>query len=808
MLHALRQDILFGARLFIKRPTFTIIVILTMAFGIGVNTAIFSVARAFLLQPVSFPRLDRLVMLLEWAPQRTDYWNSVAPANYFDWRKQVTFLDEMAVFAWENMSLTGNPAPERVQGFRVSANFFRVLGVEPTMGRTFLPEEEEAGHDQVVILSHGLWERRFGSSPQTVGSVIRLNGNTYRVLGVMAKDFDFPLTAELWTPLTMDPQRSNDRKAHSLVVFGRLKSETSLSQARAELEGIAYRLAQAYPSTNRGWGVRVMPLREFVNGSLTRQLIFLLIGAVGIVLFIVCVNVANLQLVLSTARRREISIRMAIGASNWRLVRQLMTESVLLGLAGGVMSLGFAAVAVKMLISHTTRDMTSYIAGWSHIKLDATAYCFSVCLGLFAGVISGTTPAFSCWRADFNKALQEGHAVSSGKPRRYLRNAFVITQITLSVVLLAGVAILAKSFWTLSRLHRHSDPQALLTMRVNLDRPQYRSRQNLTAFYDRLLQNLETLPGVKSATLVTSVPFANNAESGSFSVEGRPAPESGDPSAILQSVSTSYFQTLDIALFEGRHFSGLDSPDSPKVVIISRNLARHFWPQESPLGKHLALGHVSADNPWRTVIGIADDVQYDWTDPGPEMTIYLPYSQFISSASYVVLRSSIDTTSLHDAVRNRVADIDLDVPVFQMKTLDRVIADSVFGLGYVAVFMAILGVIALVLAMMGVYGIMAQTVGERLHEISVRMALGAQPRNVLRMVLWHGILLAGAGLLIGMAASVGLARFLSGFLSVLSPTEIPLLTVVSALLALMALVACYFPARQASQVDPKAILRE
>ncbi len=809
MLHALRQDIIYGARLFIQRPAFTLIVVLTMALGIGVNTAIFSVTRALLLNPVSFPHLDRLVMLLERAPQRTDYWNSVAAANYTDWQEQVTFLSDMAAFSWEDVNLSGDPAPERVQGFRVTPNFFHVLGVAPEMGRTFLVEEGEPGHEQAVILSHGLWERRFGSRPEVVGSVIRLSDADYTIVGVMPRDFNFPLTAELWTPLAMDSIQKSDRKTHSLVVFGRLKPGSSLTQASTEMEGIAYRLAQTYPSTNQGWGVRVMPLRQFVNGSVTRELIFLLIGGVGFVLLIVCVNVTNLQLVLSTARRKEISIRMAIGASNWRLLRQLLTESILLGLAGGVASLVFATVAVKMLLAHTGGDMTTYVAGWTNIKLDAPTYAFSLCLGLLAGLLSGTAPAFSCWHVNLNNALRDGQSISGGKPRRYLRNAFVVTQVTLSLVLLAGAAMMTKSFWTLSRLHQHFDPQTLLTMRLNLDRPKYHDQHALTQFYDQLVQQMATLPGVKSAALASSVPFANNPRESSFCVQGQPVSHStDDSSAVLQSVSPGYFRALGVGVIEGRNFSDLETTNSPPVVIVSRNLARHYWPQESALGKRLALGRTPEGNPWRSVVGVVEDVQYDWTDPGPELAIYVPYSQFNSFHAYVVLRSATDPTALYAAVRKRVATVDAEAPVFQMKSLDQVIADSMFGLGYVAVFVAILGFIALVLAIMGVYGIMAQTVGERLREISIRMALGAQPQSILRLLVTHGVLLTGFGLLIGFAASIAVARILSGFLSGLSPIEAPLLIAVSVVLAVIALLACYLPARRASQIDPKALLRE
>jgi putative ABC transport system permease protein len=806
VLSALWQDISYGTRLFIRRPAFSAIVIVTLALGIGVNAAIFSVAHAFLWNPVPFHDLDHLVMLLEWSPQRSDYWNSVAPANYLDWKRQVTFLKEPAAFGWQNINL-GTTEPERVQGFRVSSNFFAVLGAEPAQGRTFLAEEEQLGREHEVVLSNGLWQRRFGSSPHITGSLVQLNGQSYTVVGVMPGDFNFPLAADVWVPLAMDPAESNDRLKHELVVFGRLKPGASLPGARAEMEGLAKQLAEAYPLTNKGWGVRVMTIREFVNGSLTRQFTLLLMGAVGFVLLIVCVNVTNLQLVLSTSRSKEISIRMAIGAGRWRMVRQLVTESILLALAGGLLSLVFAQLAIRMLLAHTSADMVRYVAGWEHIRLDGPAFVFILALALTAGIISGVAPALSCRRAELNQDLRQGTRASSGRARRYVRNAFVIAQVALSLVLLAGAAIMTKSFWVLSHLHHNFDPGTLLTMRVNLDGPRYHDPLRIQQFYDQVSQNLQTLPRIKSVALATSVPFANNPRNTFFGAEGQPHAEDYF-SAILQSASPSYFETLNVNLLQGRSFTDSDGTESVTVAVVSRNLARRFWPQENPIGKRLRLGRANEDGTWRTIVGVVEDVQYDWTDPGPEMAIYLPYRQLPLPASFIVLRSEGAPAGLYTPVRNRVAAIDAHTPLFQMNTLDQLIADSVLGLGYVAVFIGILGFIALVLAALGVYGIMAQTVNERMHEIGVRMALGAQPREISRLVLNHGAMLTAAGVVIGAGMSLALARLLSGILAGVTPTEATTLFSASLLLAGISLVACYFPARRASHVDPKAVLHE
>jgi len=808
MLGEFRKDITYSLRLFGKQPAITAIVVFTLALGIGANSAIFSVGRAFLVKPVSFPELDRLVMLLEWAPQHSDYWNSVAPANFLDWKKESQTADGLAAFAWQDINITGSGQPERVQGFRVTSNFFNTLEVGPERGRTFLPSEEETGHDQVVILSQRLWERRFGRVANIVGTEIHLNGKSFTVIGVMGKEFNFPLTAELWTPLAMDPTERNNRTTHSLVAFGRIKPGVSLLQVRAEMNRITELLGETYPSTNKGWGARVMPIREFINGSLTRQFTLLLMGAVSFVLLIVCVNVANLQLVRSTARRREIAVRVCLGASKWRLARQLLTESTLLALAGAALSLLFAEAAIQLLVSHANSDMVSYLAGWEHIRLDGATFSFTLVLAVLAGILSGLAPAVQAWRLDLNTPLKENARSSGGRARRRLRNVFVISQVALSLILLAGAGLIVKGFWVLSNLHRSLDPQNLLTMRINLDTAKYRDLKQRSLFYDRALESLATLPGVRMAAVTNIMPFGNRQNSNFFRVEGQPVEDGQQPVALIHAVSPGYFHTMQVAIISGREFRIADNSDSHPVTIISRNVARHFWQQEDPVGKRIKLGRVNAEDPWRTVVGVVEDVQYDWTDPAPEFSIYLPYRQFAFASSFITLRTEENPAGLSNAVRSRMAEVDTEEPVFQLKTLSQVISDAVTGVGYVAVFLGILGVIALILAALGVYGILAQAVSERMLEISVRMALGAQPRNVLALVLVHGILLTGIGLAIGLGVSLALARFLSNILTGLTPNEAGTLSSISLLLTVVSFGACYFPARRASQVDPTALLRE
>ena len=808
-METLRQDLRYALRRVRKSPGYTAVIVVALALGIGANTAIFSVADAFLLKPIPFLDTDRLVVVLERQANAGDAWTSVANANFFDWKSQSQSFEQMAAYDWADVNITGSDHPEQVQGFLVTANFFDTLAVKPAMGRTFLPEEDQRGHGQVVVLSHGLWERRFGSDPDLIGKTVSLNSKKCAVAGIMPKGFDFPMTAELWMPLALDAKQRDIRDSHDLEVVGRLNPGTSTEQARAEMEAIAGRLEQAYPQTNKGWGVWVKPIHEHVIGALTRQYTIMLLVAVAFVLLIACANVANVQFARATGRQKEIAVRLALGASRWRLIRQLLTESVMLSVAGGLLSLVLAQWSIGLILANMPPDVARFIAGWKDISLDGRALLFTLAIAVLSGVISGVAPAIQSTKADLNEALKEsGRSSTGGRHRQRLRNALVIAEVSLALVLLTGAGLMAKSVYALVDVHREYAPENLLTLRLRLPELKYKERHQMAAFYDQALRVLETVPQVQAAAAITSVPFGNGGAGSVFSIRDQAVPEAGElRRATLQSVSSNVFAMLHIPLREGRILSDGDGSEAPRVAVISESLSRRYWPSESPIGKQIKLGRDDAATSWMTVVGVVGDIKYDWFDRGSQPTIYSSYHQDPRPYTYLSIRAAGDPTAIIAAVRSQIAEVDSEQPVFNVKTLARVISDSVVGLSYVAVMMTVLGLIALVLASVGVYGVMAYSVTERTHEIGIRMTLGAGKSDVLRLVMGKGLLLTGTGLVIGMAMSVGLAQLLANLIFGVSATDLSIFGGVAFALATASLLACYIPARRASRVDPMIALR-
>jgi putative ABC transport system permease protein len=802
------QDITYGMRMLRKNPGVTILAVTALALGIGVNTAIFSVADAFLLKPVPFPNLDRLVTIYETLPQQNSYENSTSPANFEDWKNQLHSFERLAAYEWDSVNLTGEGTPQKASGFLVTQNFFETLAEQPVLGRAFLPEEENPGKDHEVILSHGLWERRYGSDHNLIGKTIQIDAQSYTVVGVMGEDFSFPFSAELWMPLAMDANEKTIRKSRFLFALGLLKPRIPLSQARAEMVALGERLAEQYPQTNKGWGMRVLPLRESASGDLTRQFTLLLLGAVGFVLLIACANIANLQLARAANRRKEIALRAALGASRWRVVRQLLTESMIMALAGGAAGLLVAQWSIDLILSNMPPDVARFIAGWKEIRLDSHAFLFTLAIAIAAGILSGLAPALESSRPDINETLKEGgRGSTAGRRRHLIRNILVIAEVALSLILLLGAGLLVKGFRALLDVNRDFEPRSLLTFRLNLPDAKYSSPQKIAAFYDETLRQLGTIPGVQSAATVTSVPYSNSSSNNTFSIEGRPFQAGETPLAYIQCISPNYFQTMQVPLRQGRAFADADNTDSPDVAVISDVLARRYWPGESPLGKRIKAGTPDSKRPWAQIVGVVGEVKYNWISSAQQPTLYFPYRQYPRSRAQFALRTSGDPYSYVSGVRSRIAAVDPGQPIFEAKTLDRVIHESVVGIAYVAVMMAVLGVIALVLSSVGVYGVMAYSVTERTHEIGIRIALGAQPWDVLRMVLHRGLILTGIGLGIGLPVSYVLAHLLASLLYGVSASDPLIFTSISVLLTAIAMLACYVPARRAMRVDPMIALR-
>ena len=813
------QDIRFGLRMLAKHRVATLVSIVALAVGMGANTAMFSLAEAFLLHPAPFENANHIVALVSSRPQQNIEMNGIAPATYFDWQKEVRSLDRLGAYAWDEISLTGDGHPQKVQAFRISSNLFEMLGVQPLLGRAFTNEEEETGKDQEIILGQALWEQRYASDPQILGKNIKVDGKSYTVVGVMSKGFDFPMPAEAWIPLAIDVKGRQSRDSRWLWVLGRLKPGISFSEASAEMQAIAQRETDAYPDTNKGWQLRPMPLSQFMTGDLTRQYTLLLMGAVGFVLLIACADVANVQFARVAGRTNEFAVRAALGGSRWRVIRQLLIESMVLAGFGAALGLFLAQWAIQVILSHMPPDVARFIAGWKTIRLDSGAFLFTLAIVVICGVLSGIAPSLLASRHNLAESLKEsGRGSTSNRARGRLRGALVVAEISLALVLLVGAGLLVKNFQGLLNVNESYSPRTLLTLNLTLPRKQYATQPQQLAFFEQVLQRSNGLPGVQSAAIVTHVPYANGggADENTFSIEERPANERGEmQDAIVQNISPNYFRMMNIVLRRGRLLGDADGANTTKVVVISDSLARRYFPGENPLGKHVSIGRNPTDtsdsnlaeHPWWTIVGVVNDVHYSWINREDIPTIYGSFRQWPPYYTTIVLRAANDPTQLTSSVHTEIAAVDPELPLYNIKPMDRVINESIIGIAYVAAMMAVLGVIALVLASVGVFGVMSYSVSERVHEIGVRMSFGAQTRDIVRMVLGSGMLLTIAGLAIGLPIAFVLARALSSVLFGVEPTDPFSFIGLPLLLAGVAALASYLPARRASRVDPLVALR-
>ena len=806
MLDGLWSDVRSILRSLVRSPGFTLFVVLTLALGIGANTAIFSVADAFIFKPVPFPQVDRLVMLHGRAPAVTSLPSAVSPADYLDFESQASSFGQIATYAPVDFNLSTGGDPEPVFSSLVTLNFFDTLGMKPAMGRTFAAGEDQAGKNQVAVLSYGLWQRRFAGDPGIVGREIKLNGGVYSVIGVMGKEFRFPISSGMWTPLTLSPQDKVTRDSRYLKLVARLKNGVSESQARAELQTIAAHLAEKYPRTNQGWGVIVQPLRRYITGEFTRDYTLLLLYAVFFVLLIACANVMNLQFARMSGRQKEFAIRAALGAARSRIVRQIVTESIILSVAGALFSLLFSAWGLDLILSNMPGDVARWIAGWDNIQIDGRALGFTIAIAIFAGILSGLVPALRTG-GDVNETLKEGgRGTSAGRGRQRLRGSLVVAEIAATMVLLAGAGLMVKGSRSLIQVHRDLRPQSILTMQIVLTDKHYGEAHQRATFYDQMLERIAALPGVEGATLASNVPYGVNERIAPYAVEGQPiVNRSEQRSAQVQVVSPNYLDTVDIPLLQGRGLKESDGAAAPPVAVVTENFVRRNWPDENPIGRHIRIGN--GEGPWMTVVGVVKDVRYSpWiTEVAP--VIYQPYRQEPLYYSYIAIRTKGDPVALAGPVRRAVAALDIDRPLFEIQTLDRVIVNNIIGLSYVGVMLSVLGAIAMVFSAVGIYGLMAYSVTERTHEIGIRLALGAARKDVLRMLARHGLVLTLTGLGIGLAISIPLARLLSRLIYGVSANDLATFGGTAFLLAAVALVACYVPARRAMSVDPIVALR-
>jgi len=802
------QDIRYALRMLWKHRFATFVCATALALGMGANTAIFSMAEAFLLHPVPLDEVNRLVALVDSKPRQNIEKTPIAPGTYLEWQEQARSFDRLGAYSWDGVNFTGDGTPQKIQDCLVTPNFFSTLGVQPHFGRDFLPEEGEPGKNQELILSYGLWERRYAADPNILGRTVKVDGKPFTIVGVMGKGFDFPMSAEAWLPRAFDAKQRVERNNRWLWVIGHLKPEVSFEQAQAEMVTIAQHQATAYPDAYKDWQLRVMPLGEFATGYLTRQYTLLLLGAVGFVLLIACADVANVQFARVSGRQKELAVRAAMGATRGRIVRQLLIESVMLSLFGAALGIFLAQWILSVILSHMPPDIARYIAGWKSIRLDLGAFLFTFAVALASGLLSGIAPSLMSSRTNISETLKEsGRGASSGRARHRLRSALVVVEVSLSLVLLVGAGLLVKGFNALLMVNQQYHPESLLTLNLNLPELQYPQRSARATFHDRLLQNLSSIPQVQSVALVTAVPYANGGGTGAerFLIEGRPVEQREESrTAIMETVSPNYFAVMSIGLRDGRVFT--DSDGTQPVAVISRSLASRYFPGENPLGKKVQVVG-SKPETWLTVVGVVDDVRYNWIQKDDVPTLYRPYRQNPTYYTTVVLRTDDNPSKFTSAVRSKVAAIDPELPIYEVKPLSQVITESIVGISYVAAMMAGIGIIALVLASVGVYGVMSYSVSERTHEMGIRMAMGASESAINRLVVGNGMLLTGIGIAIGLPLAFGLARALSSLLFGVSAADPFAFIGLPLILGAVAFLAAYLPARRAVRVDPLTALR-
>jgi predicted permease len=806
-METLWQDLRFGFRQLLSKPGFALIAVLSLALGIGANTAIFSLVDAVLLRPLPFHDPDRLVMVWEDAARIGFPRNSLAPANYADWKAQNHVFEDMAAISWRSYNLTDEGEPEKVEARAVTANLFPLLGIKPELGRSFTQEEDRPGGNKVVLISHGLWQRRFGGDPAMVGKEILLDGEKRTVIGVMPPGFQFiEKETGLWVPMAFSREELAKRGTHYLTVVARMKPHVTLAQARADIAAIMQRINRDHPMPGFELGSTVISLREQLAGDVRPALIVLLVG-VGFVLLIACANIANLLLARGAARFREIAVRTALGAGRRRIVRQLLTESILLAVAGGVAGLLFAWLSFSFLKQLIPGGMALNTG----VRIDARIFGFTLLLSLLTGVAFGLAPALQAAKVDLNEVLkQSGGRTGTGAGHRRMRSALVIVEIALALVLLVGAGLLIQTFLRLRTLDIGVDTENVLTVKTLLPRSKYGELPKRAAFYQQVLERVRALPGVVSAGYTTAVPLTWKGGATSFTVEGREPGPAQD--ALSRQVSTGYMETMGIKLRQGRFFDDRDVPQSQPVAIINETMAQ-YWPGGGALGKRFKFGLPDSQRPWITVVGVVGDVKEMGLQAPAKAEMFFPYQQppdtlwFWNSPRDLTVRTSGDPMGIAAAVRQAVWSVDRNQPVSNIRTMDDVLAEEVaqrrIGMTLLAAFAAL----ALLLASLGIYGVLSFAVAQRTQEIGIRMALGADRKDVLLMVVSDGIRLAAAGIAIGLVVSLALTRLMSGLLFGVSASDPRTLGAVTLLLITVALVACYIPARRAAKVDPMIALR-
>jgi putative ABC transport system permease protein len=801
-------DLRYALRMLAKSPAFSFVAILTLGLAIGANTAIFSVINAVLLRPLPYPHSEQLVRVFGKQPQLDLAPNS--PANFLEWREENQVFERIGTYVGQGFNLLGGDKPERVIGARVSADVLPMLGVQPALGRLFTNDEDQEGRSQVVILSHDFWRSRFAGDPNTLRQTITLNDKPYTVVGVMPAGFAFPSTrTQVWVPIAFSAAERQTRDTNYIDVIARLKTGVSLEQARGNMDAVARSQAERYPRTNFAVGVTVVSLQEHIVGDV-RPMLVVLLGAVAFVLLIACANVANLLLARAAARQREMAIRGALGASRSRVVRLLLTESVLLAVVGGAVGLLLAFWSIDLLVSLKPANLPRL----TEIGVNRTVFLFTLAVSIVTGLLFGVVPALQVSKLDLNEGLKESSRGGSDSPRRHrMRALLVVSEVALSLVLLVGAGLMIRSFSRLLAVDPGFKADHVITAFVSLPRSKYPKWQEQSAFFDRLLARLRNVPGVSAAGLVTDIPLYGGSSTG-FDVEGRPPAAPGQRAMTdYRLISADYCAAMGMKLVKGRAFSRYDNEAAPGVVIINETLATRFFPGEDPIGKRLDLSGEPRD--LREIVGVVGDVRNYGLDAEVKPEVYVPFLQSapeylsgVLSALTIVVRSAVEPTALGAALREQVQALDKDQPVSEIKTMDWYLADSMAQRRFNMFLLGAFAGLALVLAAVGIYGVITYTVTQRTHEMGIRIALGAKSGDILRLVFGNAMATTLIGIALGLAAAFALTRLLRSLLYQVSPTDPVVFAAIPLLLLSVAVIATYLPARRAMKINPIAALRE
>jgi predicted permease len=816
-MHSLFQDLLqdlrYAVRHLWKSPGFTITAVLSLAIGIGINTALFSNMDAVVLHPLAVPQLDRVVTVAEeQANRRADgFYEPVALANYEDWARRSQSFEALAVRTQADMTLTGHGDAAHVEAALTSANFFNVLRATPQLGRVYNEAESTPGRDSVAVLSYGLWQRSFATDPAVLGRTIELDGRTYSIVGVMPKTMQYPSTADIYLPFAPTPAQLANRGAHEYMVTARLRDGISVKQAQAEMQTLAEHLAKSYPATNLGWSIHVEPLLDGINGAYTPLYYRMVLGGTLFVLLVVCANIANLQLARGIARRPEIAMRTALGASRTRILRQLFTENILLSLFGAVAGIGVAEIYGQYLLVSMPERVARFMAGWTNTSINGRVLAFSFVLAGVSGLIAGLVPAAEALRVNLVDQLKAGSrsSIGSGGTHR-LRNIFAVAQIALAVALVIGAALMSKGMNAWLHAADYYQPHQMLTFNVALPATRYDTPQKQAQFYADSLARLRALPGVTHAELTSALPYNDNGWLRDVDIENRPTVPGKFQSALNLPVTAGYFDELRTPVLSGRGFNQGDSLQTIPVAVVSERFVSQYFQGENPIGHRIRMGGHSAgkNDPWLTIVGVAKETGYSLWDQTPHGAVYMNALQVPPAGTEYVITTNGDPLALAPAARKALAEIDPALPLNTVESYEQLMRDNLTGLMYASGSLSLDGLIALLLAAIGIFGVMANLVGERTREIGVRLALGARRQDVLGMILRRASWLTGTGVGLGLVMAYALAHGLANLLRGVSPNDPLVFAGITTTIVLIALLASWLPARRAARIDPMVALRD